>query len=231
MMMMINFREFFRILPIFLFLGACNLMAIAQETDFQTRFEGEFEKKFDKFDLGLSVEQLFKENSLRYDRTMFTLVGQVDLYKDLSLNAGLRWQLVQDLELEVESRFRINIDLNYKWNIGLFYIGLRGRTQYGFDDQVLYKYFRNNKLVTRLKLEAGYHIFGTRITPSAGVEPYLHLNAYDGAQFSKMRYYAGVKYDLNNSNSLELKWLFEDEFNTVYPMNASIIWITYKYQF
>lgn len=230
-MTMIKLRKLFLFIFLFLFLGVLNLTIIGQETDFQTRFEVELEKKFKKFDLTLSLEQLFNQNSLRYDRSMLTLVGQVDIIKDLSLNAGVRWMLVQDIELEFENRFRANIDLTYKRDIEEFYIGIRSRTQYGFDDQIFYKYFRDNRLVTRLRLEGGYHIFGTRFTPSVGIEPYLHLNHYDGAQFYKMRYSVGTKYDINNANSLELNWLYEDEFNVVYPINASIIWLTYKFQF
>ena len=121
-MMMIKLRKLFRFIFLFLFLGVLNLTIIGQETDFQTRFEVELEKKFKKFDLTLSLEQLFNQNSLRYDRSMVTLVGQVDIIKDLSLNAGVRWMLVQDIELEFENRFRANIDLTYKLDIENFYI-------------------------------------------------------------------------------------------------------------
>jgi len=231
-MMMIRRRKHQGIYLLLIPLLFISARLTGQITDFQTRWEAEIEKTFDgPVDLSLSLEQIFKENSLRYDRTMVSLVGKFDLPKGFDVNTGLRWMLVQNNELAYENRGRIHVDLNYDFDISRFNLDLRARLQYGFDDQVFNSPFDENKLVNRYRVRLSYDIFGSRITPSAGVEPYIHLNDYEGSVLYRMRYFAGLEYEISPQHAVKGIYLFDDEINIADPVDAGMIWITYSFQF
>jgi len=232
MMMMINLNRTVKIFLIALICFAFLPAIHGQETDFQTRWEAEFRKQFKKnTQVALSLEQHFKENSLQYDRSIVTLIGKYDLPRGFDVRLGARYLLVKNRELQLENRYRLHVDVNYKKSIGQFAAGLRLRTQTGLDDQVFRTDLMNNKLVSRLRLKGEYKIFGTRFTPDAGIEPYLHLNYRDGPQFYRLRNFVGCSYQINLISSIEASYLFDYELNDPTPANASIIWVTYKYQF
>jgi hypothetical protein len=203
-----------------------------QVTDFQTRWEAEIEKKVSKnFDLQLSLEQIFRDNSRRYDRSMATLVGQIDLPYGFRLYPGFRWILANISEMNLEHRLRVHVDLKYDIDIHALTVDLRSRTQYGFDDEFYRIPFSENRLVQRFRVKSEYSVFGTRFSVFAGLEPYLHLNDAEGSGFYKFRSLAGSEYDLNQASSIVLTYLYDREFNVIAPLHVSFFWVTYKFSF
>ncbi|MBN2699325.1 MAG: DUF2490 domain-containing protein [Bacteroidales bacterium] len=230
---MIDFRRFRYILPFCVLLFSLVPVEMAgQEIDFQTRWEAAIEKQVtDRIDVSLSLEQHFKNNSLSYDRSQATLIGQFDIVSGLDIRLGARYILVKNKDLRFENRYRLHLDLNYQRDIRQFELGFRLRTQAGFDDGTFSSGLMENKLVSRFRPQVTYHIFGTRFYPFAGIEPYLHLNHQDGPQFYRLRNYLGCNFKINFKNSLELSYLFDYELNEIPPEHASILWITYKFKF
>jgi len=196
----------------------------AQDQDLQgwARIQLEREVTGD-LELALDLQQRMKGNLGVFDRSMVTGKVDYDLPAGFGVSGGVRYQVVKD-EAYYDSRFRLNGDLDYEYDLGTLELGLRSRIQYGMDDhlaeaEVLYE----NKLVNRNRAGLSYHIFGTRFTPFATAEIYRHLNREQGAQFYKVRYEVGLDLLLSTTSELELFYKLENEFNVSDPLLAHIL--------
>lgn len=208
---------------IFSILSLSTFHIYGQNMDFQSRASFELSMDLTK-DLGASLElgQRFKDNSLRYDRSLITGAVTYDLPKGFSLGAGARYLLVQSSDLLLESRYRFHGDVNYRWKISSFQVKLRDRIQYGFDDIGSYINF-GNKLTNRSRVGVDYDIFGMPISVYSSFEIYLVLNDPTRAVYSLNKIVAGVNWSLPKSMNLKLYYLLEDEVNTRYPQQAHIV--------
>lgn len=202
----------------------------AQVNDFRTWSELDLRKDIGK-DLQLSLEigQRFKENSLRYDRTLFTGEIQWDITGSLELSGGARYYIVSNSELDVVSRYRLNTDLSWEHKIGSFSAGIRQRIQYGFDDIATIDDYTGNNLKSRSRLQAGYHIFGTPLTLEASYEMFLGIFRNDGVYPVEHRLKAGSGIVLSQRAELEIAYLMESEVNVVAPVRAHILVLGIKY--
>src|SRR6056297_387208 len=122
----------------------------AQDQDLQgwARIQLEREVTGD-LELALDLQQRMKGNLGVFDRSMVTGKVDYDLPAGFGISGGVRYQVVKD-EAYYDSRFRLNGDLDYEYDLGTLELGLRSRIQYGMDDhlaeaEVLYE----NKLVNR----------------------------------------------------------------------------------
>ena len=202
-----------------------------QVTDFQTAWEARLAKGFKSGrNLGLSIEQRFRENSNLYDRTMATLEGSYKLAKEFDIDAGARWIIMKNSCLQLENRFRLHADLNYKTALKPVSVSLRTMVQYGFDEQVLRKEPNLLKLYDRNRIELGYHFFGTKWSVLAGYELYTQLFNREGVAFCRSKTTAGVSYDINHRSSLNLTWLYDREFNQANPQHAHMPTLSYSYK-
>jgi len=202
-----------------------------QVTDFQTAWEARLMKEFKSGrDLGLSIEQRFRENSIMYDRTMATLEGSYKLAKGFDIDAGARWIIMKNTRLEFENRFRLHADLNYKIPLKPLSVSLRTMVQYGFDEQVLREEPNLLKLYDRNRIELGYHFFGTKWSVQAGYELYTQLFNHEKTAFCRSKTTAGVSYDINPRSSLNLTYLYDREFNQANPQHAHMPTLSYSYK-
>ncbi len=207
---------------IFSIFSLSSVIAFGQ-MDFQSRASFELSMDLTK-DLEASIElgQRFKDNSLRYDRSLITGALAYDLPKGFSVGAGARFLLVQNSDQLLESRYRFHGDVNYRWKISSFQVKLRDRIQYGFDDITSYIDF-GNKLTNRSRVGVSYDIFGTPFMVYTSYEIYLVLNDPTNAAYSLNKVIAGMSWDLPKKLNLKLYYLLEDEVNTRYPQQAHII--------
>ena len=202
-----------------------------QEKDFQTWWEGELQVDLPGgFDLSGELEQRFRNNSLQYDRTLFTVTGGYSFNPYLDVNAGLRMVAVQDRESGLQSKFRVHADATGSYPVAGLDLSMRVRVQYGFDDVLDFGLLRQNNLVNRNRLKLGYHIFGTRISLAATVESWHLLNDVPARLSYKMRYSAAVEYTLSFVSSLHVRYIVEDEFNVRNPLQTYILLIGYQHQ-
>ncbi|MGW8317436.1 MAG: DUF2490 domain-containing protein [Bacteroidales bacterium] len=202
-----------------------------QEKDFQTWWEGELQVNLPKgFDLSGELEQRFRNNSLQYDRSLFTLTGGYEVSPYIDVAAGLRTVAVQDRELKMHSKFRIHADATGNYPVAGLDLSLRVRVQYGFDDVLDIGSIRINNLVNRNRLKVDYHIFGTRFLLAASVESWHLLNDVPSRLTYKMRYSGEVGYALSFVSSVSLRYILEDEFNVKNPLQSYILLVGYKHQ-
>ncbi len=213
-------KAWYLLLMILLFQG---VPGTAQEQDLQgwARIQLEREVTGD-LELALDLQQRMKGNLGVFDRSMITGKADYDLPAGFGISGGVRYQVVKD-EAYYDSRYRLNGDLDYDYDLGALELGWRSRIQYGMDDRVRYEEIYDNKLVNRNRAGLSYHIFGTRFTPFGTVEIFRHLNREQGAHFYKMRYEVGVDLLLSTTSELEFFYKLEDEFNVSDPLLAHIL--------
>jgi len=203
-----------------------------QVRDFQSWWELELNKKIsDRWDLEGEVEQRFKNNSLQYSRTLFTLGASFDLMDFLTLGGGLRSIFVTDREQSLYARYRSHLDLTADHDLNGFTFSLRTRLQHGFEDFSALREFSLNTLVNRNRLKASYHIFGTKFDGFVLVESY-HGSGRDSKWITfAMRYSAGATYSPSFKSRFLLRYILENEFNIPDPRQLHILVLGYSYNF
>jgi len=231
MMMMTDSIPHTRLLTFLACLWLVCTTLYGQVTDFQTAWEAKLVKEFKAgIDLGLSLEQRFRENSTLYDRTMSTLETSYKLAKGFRITTGARWIIMKNPRLEFENRFRIHADLSYKVPVKPVSISLRSMVQYGFDEQLLREETALSAVYDRNRIELGYHFFGTKWSVQAGYELYTQLFNREGVAFCRSKTTAGISYDISARSSLSLSYLYDREFNKADPQHAHMPGLSYSYK-
>jgi len=227
MMMMIKTRIYYCYL--FLLVLFASTVLHGQTKDFMTWYEAEFDMNLiKKVDLSTEIEQRFRNNSLSYDRTMLTFIARYDITDFLDIAGGVRAFLTTGNERHLETRYRLHLDARGSHSLGALGLSLRIRMHYGVNDLNEIDLVSSNNLVYRNSLEADYHIFGTRFGVFASVESYHLLSGNPPRKFNKMRYKVGTNYELNLKSELSLRYMLEDEFNVVEPLQAHILVLGYS---
>jgi hypothetical protein len=201
-----------------------------QQKDFQTWFEAEVKQGLKNgIELSGEFEQRFYNNSTRYDRTQLTVAASYDPLDYLSTSGGIRFLSAADKDGDLHPAFRIHGDAKGKyarWDVDF---SLRVRFQYGFEEFFYFTSFSENAFVNRYRFKAAYHIFGSRFDVFASLEPWGLINNYNGHFFKKMRYAAGGSYRLNMQSEIGLRYILEDEFNRLNPLQSHILVFSYTY--
>ncbi|MFO7669226.1 MAG: DUF2490 domain-containing protein [Bacteroidales bacterium] len=201
-----------------------------QEKDFQSWFEAEVQKGLKNgMDLSGEFEQRFNNNSMQYDRTLLTLSASFDPLDFLSAGGGIRLLTAADREGNLQPGYRIHADAAGKHTWAGVDFSLRVRFQYGFEEFIYFADLNENAFVNRYRVKASHHIFGTRFEVFGSVEAWGVLNNLDGRFLKRMRYSAGGSYQLNFQSDLGLRYILEDEFNRVNPMQSHILVFSYFY--
>jgi len=205
---------------------------LGQNSDFQSWWEFEFDYSLgSSLQLEGELEQRFKNNSLQYNRTLLTMGLEYDAAKWLSLGGAARVVFVADKEGQIQSRYRIHFQATGSYDISDFRFSLRTRMQYGFEDFLYFTDLRDNSLVSRNRLKAQYHFFGTKFRCFAALESWHNLSNLPDPAFVNMRYQAGLSYDLNFRSRFTLRYFFEDEFNDNTPDRLHILVVGYAHSF
>lgn len=227
MMMTIKARNFLFTLILLVLTASCELSG--QQKDFMTWFEAQFDKKLNKkLDLSAEFEQRFKNNSLGYDRTMVTVVTEYDIKDYLEVAGGLRALLKTDKEENLGVRYRLHLDATAGYPVRDTDLSLRIRLQYGIDDLNRVGDLNSNNLVNRCRIKAAHHIFGTRFELFGSLEGMFMLSGNPARNFYAIRYSAGAQYALNFSSEFSLRYMLEDEFNVVDPLQGHIVVFGYS---
>jgi hypothetical protein len=215
---------------IFLLLSATELFG--QQKDFGSWWEFEMSGRL-KNDLKLSgeLEQRFKENSLQFDRTLLTLGGEYNVLDYLNLAAGIRTIFITDAESRLHTRFRLHTDATGFYDFDRTELSFRLRFQYGFEDIFYIGYFSENNFVSRQRFKVSHDFYGTRLGAIASLENWIRFTDRYGRPLYKLRVVAGAYYNLGRQSKISLRYIFENEFNNVNPMQIHVIAVAYSYRF
>ena len=214
---------------IFLFLSAAELYG--QQKDFGSWWEFEMSGRL-KNDLKLSgeLEQRFKENTLQFDRTLLTLGGEYNVLDYLNLAAGIRTIFITDPESRLDIRFRIHTDATGRYDFDRTKLSFRLRFQYGFDDIFFIGYFSENNFVSRQRIKAAHDCSGTRLGIFSSLENWIRFDDRYGRPLYKIRLVAGTQYNLGRQSRISLRYIFENEFNSVNPLQIHVLALGYSYR-
>lgn len=221
-----NFRLIFIII---LFLSAPVLYG--QQKDFGSWWEFEMSGRL-KNNLKLSgeLEQRFKENTLQFDRTLLTLGGEYNVLDYLNLAAGIRTIFITDPESRLHTRFRIHTDATGRYDFDRTKLSFRLRFQYGFEDIFFIGYFRENNFVSRQRIKAAHDFFGTHLGIFGSLENWIRFDDRYGRPLYKIRLVAGTQYNLGRQSRISLRYIFENEFNSVNPLQIHVLALGYSYR-
>jgi len=99
---------------------------LGQVKDFQSWWELELDKKISgRLDLNGELEQRFKNNSLQYSRTLFTLGASYDLADYFRLAGGARVIFLRDPEQRFHTRYRFHMEGTGSYDLSGFDLSLR----------------------------------------------------------------------------------------------------------
>ncbi|MCF8346705.1 MAG: DUF2490 domain-containing protein [Bacteroidales bacterium] len=222
-------RANFVLITLLLGMLSFSVHSSAQRQDFRTWWSADFSKDFTG-DLGMSVEleQRFRYNSLRYDRSLITAAVAYEVLKDLELEGGYRFLVVRDDPGILETRYRLHGDLSYDYGVDDFSFKLRGRLQYGFNDLNSVDEYYENKLTNRNKFTAEYDVFGWPVSLFASYELFVALEAYSPVSLSDHRFETGIEYMISFKSSLELSYMVDNEINQSNPLQAHVMTVSYS---
>ena len=214
---------------IFLFLSVAELYG--QQKDFGSWWEFEMSGRL-KNDLKLTgeLEQRFKENSLQSDRTLLTLGGEYNVLDYLNLAAGIRTIFITDPESRLHTRFRIHTDATGHYDFDRTELSFRLRFQYGFEDIFFIGYFSENNFVSRQRIKAAHDFFGTRLGIFGSLENWIRFDDRYGRPLYKIRLVAGTQYSIGRQSRISLRYIFENEFNSVNPLQIHVLALGYSYR-
>jgi hypothetical protein len=219
----------FQLIPvIFLFLSAT--VVHGQRKDFGSWWEFEMSGRL-KNDLKLSgeLEQRLKENSLQLDRTLLTFSGDYNVNDYLNLAAGIRSIFIVDPESQLHTRFRLHTDATGHYDFGRTDLSFRLRLQYGFEDILFIGYFSENNLLSRQRIKLAHDFFGTRLGIFGSMENWIRFSDRYGRPMYKIRLVAGTQYNLGWRSKISLRYILENEFNRVNPLQIHALGYSYSF--
>jgi len=117
------------------------------------------------------------------------------------------------------SRIDLGLMSGFKFND----ISLSGRLMY--TDRLDDEGFGVGKNKLRLKLDADYEIIPDRLTPYVGVEGF---QSFTIEAVEKIRYIAGVVYDISDKSSVNLSYRHEDFLQESFVANVTSLSLKYK---
>ena len=201
-----------------------------QRKDFQTWHEVELDQELKNgIEFSTELEQRFRNNMSRHDQSMVTFAGEYDFTSYLSAATGMRILVTTNRESRVHTRYRVHADATGSYSLFDVDLSLRLRFQYGFEDFFYFSDFTSNGLSNRIRLKAAHHIFGTKFGVYATVESWGAFISNDGRFYKKIRYSAGTTYALNFRSEFSLRYILEDEFNQVNPLQSYILVFGFAY--
>jgi len=204
----------------------------AQQKDFATWWELKMDLGLNKgFNLSGELEQRMEENSLRHDRTLLTVSGDYKLTDYLNVAAGFRTLFLADRESRMHVRYRLHADATGHHSFSRTDLSFRLRFQYGFEDIFYIGYFSQNNFINRQRLKVSHAFFGTRLEAFISLENWIRFNDIYGRPLYKIRLTTGVQYDLTRHSGLSLRYLLEQEFNSIFPLQSHILALGYAYRF
>jgi hypothetical protein len=228
--MMINHKTIFFILFVIWTLPISKI-GNAQITDFRLRAGLNVQKDFTK-KLSASIENEYRfNNNLTTYQALIEPSVSYDIIKSISIGAEWRIMLDQDLKRYISYKQRGALFLRLKKSLGDFDVKYRTAIQFGFDDLANNTSNNRKKIINRNSFSIDYNLFGTKFVPFAGYEFFYHVNNPNGGIINQSRLKLGTSYRISKTSEISAYYIFENEFNIAYPVDAHIVGFAYGYKF
>jgi long-subunit fatty acid transport protein len=226
---------------------------LAQDNDFGIWTNIGAEKKLGNWGIGLEAEYRTRDNSGTSDRWSWGLKGSYKLNKYVKFDAGYTLLYDNNHKLTYHDDGSINKEANFwglrhrvfasvtgSYKVNNWTFSLRERWQYTYRpektiserydyDQEDYDgepktYSGKGKNVLRSRLQAAYSIGKT------GLEPYANVELYNSWGIDKVRYTAGIEWDINKHHEVELYYRYQDPHDSD-ESKIHILGLAYQFKF
>jgi hypothetical protein len=213
----------------FLFVLCSNISLIhSQSTVFQVWNELGVSGKLNKdFSYGVDLTTRFGSEGLG------TVFPQLSLKYKLNkcVRFSVDYRLIGKKELNGNflTSHRINGNLQFSYGIKRHSFGFRTRYQYSFN-ALVGPYESEFDQAFRFKPSYSYDINNSIFTPKVSCEFFYNPSqGYQGQQFTRVRYYAGVALELAGPHNLEVGYYYDQKIQVANPVNRSILNLSYSY--
>ncbi|HPR31061.1 MAG TPA: DUF2490 domain-containing protein [Prolixibacteraceae bacterium] len=204
----------------------------AQYTDLKARLGISVEKEISKkLSAGLEYEHRFDNMLTTFDKALVEPSVSYDLSKLFRIGLSYRFSYDQNIKRERRYEQRASLSLRFDPSFDDFKLKVKTTLQYGSDDLTNPVFNYSQKLISRNAIELEYDWFGLPLTPYVGFEFFYHINNPNGGIVNQTRVKAGIDYEWNRSSTFTAYYLFENEFNIAYPVDAHVFGIGYRYNF
>jgi hypothetical protein len=151
------------------------------------------------------------------------------LNKYVRLSVDYRLIGKKELNGNVLSSHRLNGNLQFSYGIKRHSFGFRTRYQYSFN-ALVGPYESEFDRAVRFKPSYSYDINNSIFTPKVSCEFFYNPSqGYQGQQFTRIRYYAGVALELAGPHNLEIGYYYDQKIQVANPVNRSILNLSYSY--
>jgi hypothetical protein len=219
------------ICKIIFFLSICySYEANCQVQDFGAWIGVNGEKKItQKLAVSLSQEIRLNENASEVE-TFFTDCGLGYKIKAFKFSANYRFINKREINNFYSNRHRTYLDITYKQKIKKFQFSFRERLQVQFTDYLYSETGKIPRYLARHRLLVKY-LPDKRIKPYIGTEMHIAILKMNENYINEIRGIAGITYELNKSNELELFFIHKREVNVRDPWWEYIIGFSYNITF
>jgi hypothetical protein len=204
----------------------------AQTTDLRLRAGVKVQKKISKdFLANIEYEHRLNNYLSTFDKSNLQVSLSYDINKNIRTGISWRASADQNRRRIIEYKQRGSVFLRYKRSIDDFDINLKTLLQYGFDDLTNPSFSYGQNLINRNSIGIEYNWFGTKLKPFIGCELFYHVNHPNGGIINNFRIDLGILYRISRNSDLSFYYLFDNEFNVAYPVDAHVIGIGYTFKF
>ena len=133
-------------------------------------------------------------------------------------------------EESIKTLYRYHLDGTGQVEWNRVKLSIRARFQYVFEGFSSFGDLDRNRLVTRQRIRADYHPFGTRLELAVSLESWFLHGDSDGTEFRQVRYSGIFQYNLDFRSGLTLRYILEDEYNRKNPVLKHILLFGYAYR-
>ncbi|MGB0932841.1 MAG: DUF2490 domain-containing protein [Lishizhenia sp.] len=167
------------------------------------------------------VEQFFPEASIKYNLSKF-----------FKPSVDYRFVVGRDNSANYRGAHRVNVNFNFKQEIERldfkFRLRYQSKVNSGGASEVYQPDFDN---AIRLKPEIQYNIENSKLNPFIGAEWFYNPeNSALGNRYRKIRFAAGITWDLPNKQELDFKYQLDYDINVPFPERIHIISISYGWE-
>ena len=182
------------------------------------------------FSLELNQEFRLNENISELG-TAFTEAGfQYKILNDIRIGASYRFIQRRRLDNSYSFRHQHAYFLTLRQEIGKFDFIVREKYQSRYSDINSSDDGKIPEDVLRTRLTIRYDLV-KRYAPFISAEFYYQLNNPEGNEIEKLRYQAGLNYELNKYHSFSLAYLIDKEINRNNPWTDYVIDLGYEFTF
>ena len=178
-------------------------------------------KKTNDFEFSLNEEIRFDENISHISKIFTELSAEYKITKGFYVGSTYRYSRENDYETSnYDMTHRIDLGIKYKFKVDKFKASIKTKIQLkkGLP-------YENNPTYNRTKITVDYDI-NNKLTPFINYELFYQFN--DQHLINRSRTSFGGKYAINDSQAIELYYLYENQFNTKNLQHNHIYGLSYS---